>query len=88
MKAHFFIAAVLVLVCSGCVPYYYNDPYYQPYGYGPYTYPYNPPAVYVDPGVIYYYAPLPYIGLGYYGGYHGHHGYYGGHHSYYGGHRY
>jgi hypothetical protein len=80
MKAHLFVLAVLVLVCSGCVPYYYNDPYYQSYGYGPYAYPYNPPAVYVDPGVRFY-APLPYIGYGYYG----YHGYYGGHRSYRGG---
>jgi hypothetical protein len=79
MKVHLFIAAVLVLICSGCVPYYYNDPYYHPYGYGPYAYPYRPPAVYVDPGVRFY-APLPYIGFGYYG--------YSGHRSYYGGHRY
>lgn len=51
------VAAVLVLACSGCVPYYYNDPYYQPYGY----YPYRAPAVY--------YAPVPYVGYGYYHGY-------------------
>lgn len=62
MKTHvrLLAAAVLALACSGCVPYYYNDPYYSPYGY----YPYRAPAVY-------YYAPVPYIDYGY----HGYHGY-------------
>ena len=50
------VAAVLILACSGCVPYYYNDPYYQPYGY----YPHRAPG---------YYAPAPYVDYGYYNGY-------------------
>ena len=50
------VAAVLVLACSGCVPYYYNDPYYHPYGY----YPQRAPV---------YYVPVPYVGYGYH---HGH----------------
>jgi len=50
------VAVVLVLACSGCVPYYYNDPYYQPYGY----YPYRAPAYYTP-------VPVPYIDYGYRG---------------------
>ena len=35
IQVRLLVAAVMVLACSGCVPYYYNDPYYQPYGYYP-----------------------------------------------------
>ena len=75
MKLRRLIAANWLLVCSGCVayyPYYYNDPYYYPYGYGAY-YPYRPPAVYVDPGWLFYY-PQPYFGYYYHGHHHFHHG--------------
>jgi len=63
MKLRLLIAAILVWACSGCVPYYYNDPYYNPYGYAPY----RAPAVYVNPG---FYYPQPW--------YSGHYPYYGG----------
>ena len=56
MKVRLLVAAILILLCSGCVaPYYYGDPYY-PYGYG-YSYLYRPPVFYFNP---YFYYPGPY----------------------------
>ena len=55
MKLSLFVAAALILACSGCVPYYYGDPYYYHQGYygRPYyyqnhypSYPYSYPDAY------------------------------------------
>lgn len=85
MKLRLFVVAVLMLICSGCVPYYYSDPYYYNYypyyynsypyyynyyGYGPYYYPYRRPGVYADPWVFFY--PNLYLDFSFHG-YH-HHG--------------
>lgn len=78
MKLRLLAASVLLLTIGGCVGY-YRSPYYgyDPYYYGPYSYyPYRPPAVYADPGWLFFYPNL-YLDFSFRG--------HGGHH--YGGHR-
>jgi hypothetical protein len=82
MKRRLLAAAVLLLVCGGCVGYYRDpysyDPYYPYYPYSPsyYSPVYRSPAVYYDPGWALFY-PSFYFGSGYHG--------YGGHHHHGGG---
>jgi len=85
MNHRFLAVALVLLLCGGCVGYYYRDPYspyysyynypYYPSTYGPYYYPYyRPPAFYYSPGWMFWY---PSFIFGYsYRGYHGYRGSY------------
>ena len=73
MKLRLFIAAILLVICTGCVAYNYSDPYYSTYPYNyyysPYYYPYGP---FIYPDVF-----LNFHDHGHGGGFHGHRSFHG-----------